>query len=119
MLIVKDFLNGDDIGLKEIVRARTEQNNPDIILPRWGYTNGVCRLSSDPSHGGDDDMLLNGERPWIKRDTEEGNIRHVASPGHANREAQQHGENLTSNLVTGSRKGRLKRRREMFHRPDR
>jgi hypothetical protein len=31
MLIVKDFLNGDNIGLKEIVRARTEQNNPDII----------------------------------------------------------------------------------------
>jgi hypothetical protein len=27
MLIVKDFLNGDNIGLKEIVRARTEQNN--------------------------------------------------------------------------------------------
>jgi hypothetical protein len=31
MLVVKDFLNGNDIGLKEIVRARTEQNNPDII----------------------------------------------------------------------------------------
>jgi hypothetical protein len=31
MLIIKDFLNGDNIGLKEIVRARTEQNNPDII----------------------------------------------------------------------------------------
>jgi hypothetical protein len=33
MLVVKDFLNGNNIGLKEIVvvRARTEQNNPDII----------------------------------------------------------------------------------------
>ena len=31
MLIVKNFLNGDNHGLKEIVRARTEQNNPDII----------------------------------------------------------------------------------------
>jgi hypothetical protein len=31
MLIVKDFLNGDNIVLNEIVRAQTEQNNPDII----------------------------------------------------------------------------------------
>jgi hypothetical protein len=31
MLIIKDFLNGDNLGLKEIVRARIEQNNPDII----------------------------------------------------------------------------------------
>ena len=31
MLIVKDFLNGDNICLKEIVRARAEQNIPDII----------------------------------------------------------------------------------------
>jgi hypothetical protein len=31
LLVVKDFLNGDDIVLKKIVRARTEQNNPDII----------------------------------------------------------------------------------------
>jgi len=31
MLVVKDFLNGDNLGLKEIVRARTEQNDPDII----------------------------------------------------------------------------------------
>jgi hypothetical protein len=33
MLIVKGFLDGDNIVLKEIVlvRARTEQNNPDII----------------------------------------------------------------------------------------
>ena len=31
MLIVKDFLNGDNIVLKENVRARTEQNNSDII----------------------------------------------------------------------------------------
>ena len=31
MLIVKDFLSGNNPGLKEIVRARTEQNNPDII----------------------------------------------------------------------------------------
>jgi hypothetical protein len=31
VLIVKDFLSGDYVGLKEIVRARTEQNNPDII----------------------------------------------------------------------------------------
>jgi hypothetical protein len=30
MLIVKNFLNGDNIGLKNIVRARTEQKNPDI-----------------------------------------------------------------------------------------
>ena len=94
MLFVKDFLNGNNIGLKEIVRAQTEQNNPDMILPRGGYTNGVCRLSSDRSHDGDDGVLLNGERPWIKRDTEEGNIRHVASPGLANWETQQQGENL-------------------------
>jgi hypothetical protein len=84
MLIIKDFLNGNNLGLKEIVRAQTEQNNPDIILPRWGYTNGVCRVRSDPSHDGYDDMLLNGERPRIKRDTEEGNIRYVVSPGLAN-----------------------------------
>ena len=31
MLIVIDFLNGDNIVLKEIVRAQTERNNPDII----------------------------------------------------------------------------------------
>jgi hypothetical protein len=30
MVIVKDFLSGDNLGLKEIVRARTEQNNPNI-----------------------------------------------------------------------------------------
>jgi hypothetical protein len=30
MPIVVDFLNGNNLGLKEIVRARTEQN-PDII----------------------------------------------------------------------------------------
>ena len=30
MLIIKDFLNGDNLGLKEIVSARIEQNNPDI-----------------------------------------------------------------------------------------
>jgi hypothetical protein len=35
MLIVKEFLNGDNICLKEIVRARTEQNNPDIIRQVW------------------------------------------------------------------------------------
>jgi len=29
MLVVKYFLNGDKIGLKEIVRARTEENNLD------------------------------------------------------------------------------------------
>ena len=31
MLIVKDFLNGNNFGLKEIVRAQTEQDNPDIV----------------------------------------------------------------------------------------
>jgi hypothetical protein len=31
MLIVNDLLNGDNLGLKEIVRVRTEQSNPDII----------------------------------------------------------------------------------------
>jgi hypothetical protein len=41
-------------------------------------------------------MLLNGERPRVKRDTEERNIRHVASPGVANRESQQHGDILIS-----------------------
>jgi hypothetical protein len=105
MLIVKDFLNGDNFGLKEIVRVRTEQNNLDIILPSWGYTNGVCRYSSDPSHDGDDDMLLDGERPWIKRDTEDGNIWHVASPGLANGETQQLREKLISHLATGVPKG--------------
>jgi hypothetical protein len=29
MLIVKDFLNGDNISLKKIVSARVEHNNPD------------------------------------------------------------------------------------------
>ena len=68
MLIVKDFLNSDNFGLNsETVRART---NPDN-LPSWGYTNGVCRSISDPGHDGDDDMLLDGERPRIKRDTEQ------------------------------------------------
>jgi hypothetical protein len=113
VLIVKDFLNGDNIGLKEIVRARTEQNNLDIICPSWGHTNGVCRSSSDPSHDGDDDMLLNGERPRIKRDTEEGSIRQVASPGLANWETQQHGETLIIDLATGPPKGRPKRRGEI------
>ena len=41
-------------------------------------------------------MLLDGERPRIERDTEEGNIRQVASPGLANRETQQNGEKLIS-----------------------
>jgi hypothetical protein len=113
MLIIKDFLNGNNLGLKEIVRAQTEQNNLDIILPSWGYTNGVCRYSSDPSHDSDDDMLLNGERPRIKRDTEEGNIRHVASPCVANWETQQHGEKLISHLATGTSKGKLKHRGEI------
>jgi hypothetical protein len=40
------------------------------------------------SHDGDDDMLLNGERPRIKRDTEEGVFRQVATPGLANWETQ-------------------------------
>ena len=31
MLIIKDFLNGDNLGLKEIVSARIDQDNPDII----------------------------------------------------------------------------------------
>src|SRR5882757_10904943 len=35
-------------------------------------------------------MLLNGERPRIKRDTEEGNIRQVAGPSLANWVTQQH-----------------------------
>ena len=37
MLIVKDFLNSNNIGLKEIVRAQTEQKNPDIIC-QFGAT---------------------------------------------------------------------------------
>jgi hypothetical protein len=41
-------------------------------------------------------MLLDGERPRINRDTEEGNIREVASPGLANWETQQHWEILIS-----------------------
>jgi len=41
-------------------------------------------------------MLLNGERSRIKRDTEEGNIRQVASPGFANGESQHLGDNLSS-----------------------
>ena len=59
-------------------------------------------------------MLLNGERPWIKRDTEEGNIRHVASPGVANWETQQHGENLISHLATGIPKKRLNAIEKIF-----
>ena len=113
MLIVKDFLNGDNLGLKEIVRARTEQNNRHH-LPSWGYTDGVCRKSSDPSHDGDDDMLLDGERPRIKRETEEGNIRQVASQRLANWETQQHGEKLISHLAIRAPKGKLKRRGEEF-----
>jgi hypothetical protein len=46
-------------------------------------------------------MLLNGKRSRIKRDTEEVNIRHVASPGLANWETQQLGGKLISHLVTG------------------
>ena len=41
-------------------------------------------------------MFLNGERPRVKRDTEEGNIRQVASPGLANWETEQQRENLSS-----------------------
>jgi hypothetical protein len=29
--MVEDFLDGDNLGLKETVRVGTEQNNPDII----------------------------------------------------------------------------------------
>jgi hypothetical protein len=43
-------------------------------------------------------MLLNGERPRIKRDTEEGNIRQVASPGLADWETQQHGGKLSRRI---------------------
>jgi hypothetical protein len=49
-------------------------------------------------------MLLNGKRPRIKRDTEEGNIRQVVSPGLANWETQQLSEKLISRLVTGNPK---------------
>ena len=97
MLIVNDFLSGDNIGLRKFFfRVRTEQNNPDRICQVGVATNGVCRCSSDPSHYVDNDMLLNGERPGIKRDTEEGNIWQVASPGLANWETQQQRENLNS-----------------------
>ena len=41
-------------------------------------------------------MLLDGERPGIKRDTEEGNIWDIASPGLANRETQQQRQMLIS-----------------------
>ena len=41
-------------------------------------------------------MLLNGERPRIKRDTEDGNIRQVTGAGLANWETQQHGKILIS-----------------------
>ena len=54
----------------------------------------LFRSRSDPSHDGDDDMFLNGERPRIKWDTEERNIRQVASPGLANWKTQQLGEKL-------------------------
>jgi hypothetical protein len=96
VLIVKDFLNGDNIDLKEIVRARTEKDNPDIICQVGATLTAYAGVISHARHDGDDDMLLNGERPRIKRDTEEGYIRQVASPGLANWETQQHGEKLIS-----------------------
>jgi hypothetical protein len=81
MPIVKDLLNGDNIGLKE---SKSSNRTGQIV----GYTNRVRRYISDACHDGDEDMLLNGERPRIKRDTEEGNIGQVASPGVANWETR-------------------------------
>jgi hypothetical protein len=65
-------------------------------------------------------MLLNGERPRIKRDTEEGNVWQVASPSPANWETQQYGENLISQLATGTPnlKGSRNAVGRCFHKPD-
>ena len=75
------------------MRARTEQNNPDIICQAGATLTAYADLFPTP---GDGDMLLNGERPRIKWDTEEGNIGQVASPGVANWETYQHREILIS-----------------------
>jgi hypothetical protein len=67
-----------------------------VICQSWSDTHGVCRSTSNPSHDGDDNMLLNGERPRIKRDAEDGNVRQITSPGFADGEGQQLGDKLSS-----------------------
>jgi hypothetical protein len=49
MLIVKYFLNDDNIGLKEIVRARTEWNNPDIICQVRVTLTAYAGLTATPA----------------------------------------------------------------------
>ena len=55
----------------------------------WSDTHGVCWCVPDGTHGGDDDVLFDGEWSRVKRDTKEGNIRHVTSPQVAHEERQK------------------------------
>lgn len=67
-----------------------------MIRQVGGDTHGVCRSSSNPSHDGDKDMLLDVEWPRIKRDAKDGNVRQITSPSLAHRESQHQGDNLSS-----------------------
>ena len=85
MLVIKDFLNGDNVCLKNVVRAWTEQNSADMIC-QVGTTHTICGGLCDTSHDSDDDVLFNGKGPRVNKDAKEGNIWHVSGPGFANRE---------------------------------
>jgi hypothetical protein len=52
---------------------------------------GICWSTPGAGHDDDDDVLFNGERPRIERDTEKGNIRQITSPQLADRETEQLG----------------------------
>ena len=93
MLIVEHFLNGKNVCLKEVVRTGKEKNST-IKNSKLGNTHGESRRSSHIDHGGDDDVLFNGEWPRVKCNSKHGNIRQVTSPGFANGETQHHGNGL-------------------------
>ena len=84
-LIVENSLDGNDVGLNKIgVRVWTQ----------WGYTHGVCLFRPHASHGVNYDVLFDSEWSRIKRDTKEGNLRHVTSPQMAYGQGQKDGNVL-------------------------
>ena len=85
MLIVENSLDGNDVGLNKICMRMSIQ---------WSYTHGVCWSIPDVRHDGNYDVLFDGEWSRIKRDTKEGNFRHVTSPQIAHGERQKDGNEL-------------------------
>ena len=57
-------------------------------------THGVCWCGPDARHDGDDDVLFDSERSRIKRDTKEGNLRHVTSPQLSHEKRQKERDEL-------------------------